>query len=261
MQLRTVTGTGMDQIEKAQAFAALHIPGNPVILFNVWDAGSAKAVERAGAKAIATGSVSVAGALGFSDGENLPIDLAIANAERIVEAVKLPVTIDFEGGYAIEPDKVAVNVALVAASGAVGCNFEDQIVGSEEIYPIKEQSRRIRAIRSAVGAAFFINARTDLFLKAEQGAHDRALADQAVDRALAYADAGASGFFIPGLIDLKLVERIVKASPLPVNAMAWPGAPSRKQWADAGIARISHGPGPWRKAMAWLEEAAKAELG
>src|SRR5438045_1994930 len=92
-------GGTMGQAEKARAFAALHVPGNPVILFNAWDAGSAKAVADAGAKAIATGSWSVAAAHGFFDAEGLPLDLAIANAARVAAAVQLPVTLDFEGGY------------------------------------------------------------------------------------------------------------------------------------------------------------------
>src|SRR5690348_13044217 len=101
----------MSQNEKARAFAALHVPGNPVILFNAWDPGSAKAVADAGAKAIATGSWSVAAANGFSDAEGLPMDLAVANAERIAKAVELPVTLDFEGGYAVEANAVAANFA------------------------------------------------------------------------------------------------------------------------------------------------------
>ena len=248
----------MTQIEKHAAFAALHVPGDPLILFNIWDAGSARAVERAGAKAIASGSVSVAGAYGYEDGEDLPLELALSNAQRIVEALDLPVTIDFEGGYAVEPDEAAANVARLAATGAIGCNFEDQVVGGEGMHSIELQARRIAAVREKVGAAFFINARTDLFLQAKPADHDGGLADAAIERAKAYADAGASGFFIPGLTDLALVERIVAATSLPVNAMTWPGAPTRDQWAGVGIARISHGPGPFRQMQKWLEETARA---
>jgi len=251
----------MTSNDKARAFAALHVPGDPLILFNIWDAGSAQAVERAGAKAIASGSVSVAGAYGFEDGEDLPLALALANAERIAASVSVPVTIDFEGGYAVEPERAAANVARLAGTGAIGCNFEDQVVGGEGMHTVQAQADRIAAVRKAVGDGFFINARTDFFLQAKPADHDGALADAAIERAKAYADAGASGFFIPGLTDLALVERIVTASALPVNAMTWPGAPSRQQWADAGIARISYGPGPFRQMQKWLEEAARAEIG
>lgn len=250
----------MTQLDKARAFAALHVAGNPVILFNVWDAGSARAVARAGAKAIASGSASVAGAFGYQDGEDVPMETTLSNAERIVVAVDLPVTIDFEGGYAVDPEEVGRNVARLAQTGAIGCNFEDQVVAGDGLHPTDLQMRRIAAIRRSVGEAFFINARTDYFLQAKPADHDQALADAAIDRAHAYADAGASGFFIPGLVDLALVERISKASRLPVNAMTWTGAPGRQEWADAGIARISYGPGPFRDMQAWLEEAARGEL-
>ena len=250
----------MTQTDKAKIFAELHVAGDPVILFNIWDAGSARAVAKAGARAIASGSVSVAGAYGFEDGQDLPLEIALSNAERIVEAVDLPVTIDFEGGYAVEPDETARNVARLAATGAIGCNFEDQVVGGVGMHDIDLQARRIAAIRAAVGPDFFINARTDYFLQAKPDAHDEALADSTIERVKTYAGAGASGFFIPGLTDLALVERITRASPVPVNAMTWQGAPSRGEWASAGIARISYGPGPFRQMQKWLEETARAVL-
>src|SRR5512133_3882940 len=87
------------QKEKADAFKSLHIKGSPLILFNIWDAGSARAIEQVGARAIATGSWSVAAANGFDDGEKIPIELVFANLERIASSVALPVTLDFEGGY------------------------------------------------------------------------------------------------------------------------------------------------------------------
>lgn len=251
----------MTQTEKARAFAALHVPGDPVILFNAWDAGSAKVVAEAGARAIATGSASVAGAHGFSDAEALPLGLALANAARVVEAVDLPVTIDFEGGYAVAPEGIAASMARLAATGAIGCNFEDQVIGGTGIHDIGDQAARIAAARQAVGADFFINARTDIFLQAKADTHDQARVDAAIERARAYADAGASGFFAPGLADLALLERLCAASPIPVNFMAWPGTPPTAEIAATGIARISHGPFPWRLAMAALKDAAAKEYG
>ena len=245
---------------KFDQFRELHRAGDPLILFNVWDAGSAAAVAKAGAKAIATGSASVAAANGFGDGEEVPMDFALANAERIVGAVDVPVTVDFEGGYAADPGQLAKNMALLAATGAIGCNFEDQIVGGDGLWPVRDQCERLKAARRAAGDAFFINARTDIFLKAKPDAHDAAAADAAIERALAYADAGASGYFIPGLANLELVERITKASPIPVNAMWLPGGPTNAQWAAAGIARISHGPFPQMALMATFEEMAREAL-
>jgi len=245
---------------KFDAFAALHVPGDPVILFNAWDAGSAKAVAEAGAKAIATGSASVAGAHGFSDAESLPLELALANAERVVGAVDLPVTIDFEGAYAVAPEAAAANVARLKATGAIGCNFEDQVIGGAGLHPTELQAARIKAIRAAVGADFFINARTDIFIQAKPETHDEAMVDAALERARAYADAGASGIFVPVLAELRLLARFCAASPLPVNFMAWPGAPSAAEVAAAGVARISHGPFPWKLAMKALKDAAAEAL-
>lgn len=247
---------------KFETFAALHVPGDPLILFNVWDAGSAHVAEQAGAKALATGSASVASAHGYKDAESLPLDLALANAARVVAATSLPVSIDFEGGYATDPQGTAANVARLAETGAIGCNFEDQIIATSAtpgrtMYDAADQSARVAAILRAV-PGFFINARTDLFLIAGPDTHDDAMADAAILRGRAYADAGAHGFFVPGLADLRLLEKICKAVPLPVNFMAFPGAPDASAVAGAGVARISHGPFPYKLALKAFEDAARA---
>jgi 2-methylisocitrate lyase-like PEP mutase family enzyme len=250
-----------ERSDKARAFAALHRPGDPVVLYNAWDAGSARTIAEAGAKAIATGSASVASAHGFDDAEALPLELALANAGRVVDAVELPVTIDFEGAYAVEPERVAENVRRLAGTGAIGCNFEDQVVGGEGLHPVELQAGRIRAARSAVGPDFFINARTDIFLKTRAEKHEPARLDEALERARAYAEAGASGFFVPGLVDLDMLAGLCSASPLPVNFMAFPGAPGAAEVAAAGVARISHGPFPYKLAMKALKQAAEAIYG
>jgi 2-methylisocitrate lyase-like PEP mutase family enzyme len=241
-----------------EIFAALHVSGNPVILYNIWDVGSAHAIVAAGAKALATGSHPVADANGFPDGQHVPIDFALANARRIVEAVELPLTVDFEGAYATDPEEGATNVARLKETGAVGCNFEDQMIGGDGLHPLELQVRRIAAIRRAVGDDFFINARTDLFLKTQT--YDDALVDQVIERGKAFADAGASGFFVPRLADPQQIERVVQGVPLPLNIIAFPGAPDKKIWADAGVARISHGPFPHRALMSQLTEMARAAI-
>lgn len=243
---------------KFETFAALHVPGDPIILYNIWDVGSALAVAGAGAKALATGSHPVADANGWPDGQKVPLDFALANAKRIVDAVELPVTVDFEGAYAIDPEEGAANVARLKEAGAVGCNFEDQMVGGEGLHPLDLQVKRIAAIRRAAGRDFFINARTDLFLKTAM--FDEALVDQAIERGKAFADAGASGFFVPRLSDPKQIERVVREVLLPLNVIAFPGAPDKSIWAKAGVARISHGPFPHRELMAKLGEMAVAEI-
>lgn len=238
---------------KAGALRALHVPGDPLILFNAWDAGSAKAVADSGARAVATGSWSVAAAQGFADGEKMPLDLAVANLERIVAAVPVPVTIDLEGGYG----DAAASAARARRAGAVGCNIEDRVVGGEGLYPADRHAARLAAVREAVGPAFFINARCDLFLQAPRESHGEALLAEALARAESYAEGGADGLFLPGLVDEALIAAACARSPLPVNIMVWPGTPPLRRLAQLGVARISHAGAPWRVAMEALAEAAR----
>jgi 2-methylisocitrate lyase-like PEP mutase family enzyme len=243
---------------KFETFAALHVPGDPVVLYNVWDPGSARAVAAAGARALATGSHPVGDAAGFGDGQKVPLDFVFDNARRIMAAVDLPLTVDFEGAYSDDPEQGGANVARLAATGAVGCNFEDQVIGGEGVHRLDAQARRIAAVRKAVGDAFFINARTDLFIKTQ--VHDEALLHEVIARGKAFADAGASGFFVPRLADPRQAQRVVREVPLPLNLIAFPGAPSKQDWANAGVARISHGPFPHRALMAKLEEMAREAI-
>jgi 2-methylisocitrate lyase-like PEP mutase family enzyme len=182
----------------------------------------------------------------------------LANAKRIVESVDLPLTVDFESAYSDDPEKGAENVVRLAATGAVGCNFEDQVIGGDGLHSIDLQTRRIAAIRKKIGDQFFINARTDLLLKTQQ--HDDALIDEVIDRGKAFADAGASGFFVPRLSDPRQIVRVVAAVPLPLNVIAFPGSPPKNEWANAGVARISHGPFPHRALMAKLTEMAREAI-
>jgi len=246
-------------MSKFATFAALHVPGDPVVLYNIWDPASAQAVAKAGAKALATGSHPVGDAAGFGDGQKVPLDYVFDNARRIIASTDLPLTVDFEGAYSADPAEGGENVRRLKETGAVGCNFEDQVIGGEGLHPLELQVRRIAAIRQAVGDDFFINARTDLFLKTQT--HDDALIDQVIERGKAFAGAGASGFFVPRLADPAQIERIVREVPLPLNVIAFPGAPDKSVWASAGVARISHGPFPHRALMATLTEMAGAAIG
>jgi len=251
------------QNDKAKPFHALHVPGRPLVLFNAWDAGSARAVAEAGAKAIATGSWSVAAANGFADGEKLPLAFALDNLRRIVAAVAQPVTIDLESGYGDAPEDVAATVAAAIEAGAVGCNLEDSFPADGSLRDVQDQAARLAAARRAAdeaGVPMFINARTDVFFQKPADAHDAAKVDAAIERAKAYADAGASGLFVPGVVAEPLIARLTEASPLPVNIMVMPGVPSRARLADAGVARISHGPFPHRALMATLAEMARAAI-
>jgi 2-methylisocitrate lyase-like PEP mutase family enzyme len=253
--------TMTDQNEKAERFRALHVPGKPLVLFNVWDPGSAKAVTAAGAKAIATGSWSVANASGFADGEHLPLALAIDNLSRIVAVTSLPVTIDLESGYGDPPQVVAETIRRAITAGAIGCNLEDSFPANGKLRTVTDQGDRIRAARKIADeskARFFINARTDVFFQSPAAQHDDAMLKQTIERARAYTDAGADGIFVPGLSNIKLIAAMVKGSSLPVNIMVDDLTPPLAVLAELGVARMSYGPRPYIALMKSLEEAARA---
>lgn len=243
----------MNQAKKAKEFAALHVKGNPVILYNAWDAGSAKAIVEAGAKSIATSSWSVAAAQGYDDGEDLPIAIAEQVASKIASSVNVPVTVDFEGGYSDDDHKLASNISKLLDLGVIGINFEDRVVKGKGLYDIDRQAKRIAAIRRAAehkSIPFFINARTDVFLG------NSADVEEALQREKAYAAAGASGFFIPGLTDADQIKRIASEATLPVNVMVMEGVPSNDKLARLGVARVSYGPIPYVEAMEALQKKA-----
>ena len=137
----------MNQTEKAKRFAELHVKGAPLLLYNAWDAGSAKSIVEAGAPAIATSSWAVAEAQGYRDGEAIPIEFAEQIVARIAATVDLPVTVDFEGGYSDDDDELASNVARLLDLGVVGINFEDRVVKGSGLYDIARQAERIAVIR------------------------------------------------------------------------------------------------------------------
>lgn len=248
-----------DHIALATRFRALHVPGRPLMLFNVWDAGSAREVATRGAVAIATGSWSVAQAHGAEDGEELALDLVLANLARIVAATGLPTTLDLEAGYGGSAHEVGLTCARLIGCGAIGCNIEDGVPGQTVLRRAEEQAGRLAAARSAFdgsGVPAFLNARTDGFFAAAPDADADAVLHDTLRRARAYAEAGADGLFVPGVTDERMIARLVEGSPLPVNVMVGAGTPPRARLAELGVARISHGPRPYVLAMRALGDAA-----
>ena len=251
----------MGHAEKAARFAELHVTDKPLLLFNAWDAGSAKAILGAGATAIATSSWSIAEAQGYRDGEDIPIAQAEQVIARIAATIDVPVSADFEGGYSEDNGELAENAARLIGHGIVGINFEDRVVKGTGLYDVNRQAGRISAIRAAADqneVDLFINARTDLFLG--QGPEPVEAVSEAMERSKAYAAAGASGFFIPGLQDEALIGAICEVSTLPVNVMVMDGVPSVERLTELGVARISWGPIPYINAMAALQRDAAALL-
>ena len=244
-------------MDKVTTFKSLHVPGNPLILVNIWDAGSAKAVEAAGAKALATGSYGVAGAQGIADGEHFPLDAAITNLDKIFAVTDLPVSIDMEAGYGDSPEEVEASVERAKSAGACGINMEDRLPGETELLPISAYCARLEA---AAKSGLFVNARCDVFLGQSAETDGDRLVGDVLERAKAYADAGASGLFVPFLSHAGCITEICEQSPLPVNILRSPDGSTHTELANMGVARISHGHQSWSGAMAWLEGQAKQVL-
>jgi len=247
----------MSQTEKATQFAKLHIKGAPILLYNAWDAGSAKSILAAGAKAIATSSWAVAAAQGYQDGEDIPLSLVEQIIARITASIDAPVTADFEGGYSEDDGDLADNISRLLDVGVIGINFEDRVVKGSGLYDIERQARRIAAIRKAAekhGTNLFINARTDVFFRPGDPA---ASVGEALERAVAYETAGASGIFVPGLTADALIGRLADKVSLPLNVMVMEGVPSNARLAELGVSRISYGPIPYADASKNLQQEAR----
>jgi 2-methylisocitrate lyase-like PEP mutase family enzyme len=238
--------------ERAELLRSLHVPGDPLIVTNVWDAASARAVASApGVRALATASHAISEARGVSDGEGLTVDEALDAAGVIVRAVDLPVSVDFERGYATDAAGVADNVKRLAAAGAAGLNFEDSLSDSA-MRPLAEQLERIAAVRSgadAAGVPLSLNARVDSLRRGESFG-------QAVERANAYLAAGGDSVFVLGLDTAELVARAVAEIDGPVAVIAYHGYLPLAQLAELGVARVSFGPGPQALTLRHLSAAA-----
>jgi len=254
----------MTQLDRTALFRRLHERGGGrvLVLPNAWDAMSARVIEQAGAPAIATTSAGLSWALGRPDGHGLTREEMLEAVRRVVRAVRVPVTADVEAGYGEgSPEDVAATARGVIAAGAVGINLEDGPGrGGEPLLESAEQAARIAAARAAAkGADLFINARTDVYLR-EVGPEEGRV-EQTVRRARAYADAGADGLFVPGVVDAATIERLAAAVGLPLNVMALPGAPAIAALARLGVARVSVGPAIALGAMGYVRRAAAELLG
>jgi 2-methylisocitrate lyase-like PEP mutase family enzyme len=224
---------------------SLHVPGAPLVLPNAWDVASARAVVAAGFPVVATTSGGVAASLGYEDHERAPGDEMLAAAGRIARAVEVPVTVDAEAGYGMEPADL---VAALKKMGAAGCNLEDTNHATGELRDPVEHAAWLRAVREAAsdqGYGLVINARIDIFLAAAASGSDGGshgdLGDEALRRAHAYAEAGADCVFPILLWERDALAAFISEAPGPVNVLRIPPAPSEAELAELGVARISYG--------------------
>ncbi len=221
-----------------KVFRALHAGPDLLILPNAWDAGSARLIEHAGAKAVATSSAAVAWAHGYPDGEILPFDTMASTVAEIVRAVRVPVSADIESGYARTPDEIDDRIVRIVGAGAVGVNIEDG-TGVPDLLCAKIERAKTAAARA--GVDLWVNARVDVYLR-KQAAGGAAF-DETVRRAALYRSAGADSIFVPALVDGAAIARMVPIVGLPFNALAWPGLPDAAHLRSIGVRRLSAGGG------------------
>ncbi|MBN7820842.1 isocitrate lyase/PEP mutase family protein [Bowmanella yangjiangensis] len=231
------------QGELFSTFKQLHYADTPLVLVNIWDAGGAVLVQAAGAKALATGSASLAWSLGYADGNQLPTEELLNAVGRILRVSRVPLTIDIEEGYSESPEQVADLVARLQAMGVAGINLEDGTNAPTLL------AGKIQAIRHKVGESMYINARTDVYLRGL--AEGQTALDMAIERLRLYQEAGADGGFIPGLQDAATARQLAASLSIPLNLMVASSEPI-EALAQAGIRRFSMGPVPFVKAYQQL---------
>ncbi len=248
-----------EQADKALGLLRLH--GGPAILVlpNVWDVASARLVEHAGFKAIATSSAAIANSLGYADGERISRAEMLAVVKRIAGKVALPVTADLEAGYGNEPEAMTETAKAMIEAGAVGLNLEDGT--NDAASPLVETElqvnkvRRIREVASSLGIHVVINARTDVYLA--QAGEPAGRFERAVGRARVYRKAGADCLFVPGVYDAETIGRLVKSIDGPVNVLAGAATPPVAELERLGVRRVSFGSWPARAALGLFSRFAR----
>jgi 2-methylisocitrate lyase-like PEP mutase family enzyme/phosphoserine phosphatase/uncharacterized NAD(P)/FAD-binding protein YdhS/8-oxo-dGTP pyrophosphatase MutT (NUDIX family) len=232
---------------RAETLRSLHVPGEPLLLANAWDAGSAQSIVQAGLPAVGTSSAAVARALGYPDAEGMPAGEMLATAQRIAAAVPVPVTVDMEAGYGLPAGEL---VERLLDAGAVGMNLEDTDHASGRLVEPQRQAdwlAEVAAARDQAGVPLVLNARIDTYQVGRDQPPGQLLADT-VDRAQRYLQAGADSVYPHLVTGGTTIAELVQAIPGPVNVLYWPGVPEPPQLAELGVARISLGRGLRRAA-------------
>lgn len=253
------------QVAKAEAFRAMHLSPELLLLANAWDVGSAVVFQKAGFGALGTSSAGLANGLGQPDGEQLTLEDLLLMVRRILARVDLPLTVDMEAGYGAAPEEVAASVASVVRAGAVGMNIEDakpvragRAAGLVELSEQLEVIRAVVAQRSELGVPFVLNARTDYFWLG-LGSPAEQLAG-AVERGNAYLEAGADCVFVPGNLEAGTIRELAQNIAGPINIIAAAATPSPAELEELGVARLSIGSGPARSAYGLVRRIARELL-
>ena len=220
-----------------ETFSQLHRHPTPFLLGNIWDVNSAKIFEANGYKAIGISSQAISNSLGYEDGEKLPFDSLLRLAERVVEVVRIPFTVDMEAGYSRTIDGIIRNIDQLHDAGVAGINLEDTIAG--KLQSAAEFQKILAAIAEHISRnnlRLFLNIRTDGFLLGMPTALTETLT-----RIKSYEEAGADGIFVPCITNAHDIKLIVQSTPLPINVMCMPDLPDFSELATLGVKRISMG--------------------
>lgn len=225
----------MDRSHHFAAFRQMHQEGI-LVLANAWDAGTARLIESLGAKAIATTSAGMAWANGYADGDLLPIPRLLSAVAGILDAIRVPLTVDIEGGYSDDPKAVAELAARLAGMGVAGINLED---GAAEPHRLCAKIEAIKHACTQGGTDVFINARTDVYLRRLAPAEHRV--EKTLERASLYREAGADGLFVPGISDRADITAVAAGTSLPLNVLARANLPVATELQSWGVRRLSAG--------------------
>jgi 2-methylisocitrate lyase-like PEP mutase family enzyme len=243
----------------ADRLRELHYAGEMLVLPNVWDAASAKIVAEAGFPAVATASAAISAMLGYPDGEGAPWQEMFAAAGRVARVVSVPVTVDAEAGYGMEPRELVDRLLEI---GAVGCNLEDTDHRAGGLADAAAHAGRLAAIRGAAddaGVPIVINARADTFLPGS-GVPEPERVAEAVRRGRLYLEAGADCIYPIGVNDERDIATLVAEVPGPINGNTRPGVLDLAKLRELGVARVSYGPRFYRQALADLKAAVQELL-
>ena len=224
------------QMDRVAQFRDAHAKGKILVLPNAWDAASARLVQDAGAKAVATSSAAVAWSNGYADGEGMSREVALAATREVLRVVTVPVSVDSEAGYSSDPAQVAEHCMRLIDIGVAGLNIED---GKESPDLLAAKIKAIRAAAKAKGADIFVNARADVYLM-NLVPDDKKLGEM-IRRAKLYTEAGADGIFAAFMTDIAQIRAVVAATDLPVNILATKTAPDVAALKAAVVRRLSIG--------------------
>ncbi len=224
-----------------ETFSQLHQQAEPFLLGNIWDVNSAHILEGAGYKAIGTSSHALAATFGYEDGENLPFDMLLRVAKRVVATVKIPFTVDIEGGYSDMAAGIVEHIKMLHEAGVAGINLEDtRTKPSRTLRPADEFRQLLTKIADELereNIKIFLNVRTDAFLLGLPNA-----LDETISRINTYENTGIHGIFVPCVARAEDIATITRETILPVNVMCVPALPDFNALKSLNVKRVSMGP-------------------